>query len=45
MYLNYKILNKKFQQEYSFLFYQYFLKIAYGNDVIAAESLIGEEDE
>lgn len=44
MYLNYKILNKNFQQLYTGSFYQYYIGVAYGNNVVTAESLIAEEE-
>lgn len=45
MYLNYKILNKNLQKQYYGLFYQYCLKVMYGNDVISAESIIEADNE
>ena len=44
MYNNYKILDQNFQKRYTGSFYQYYIQQVYGNNVVAAESLIAEEE-
>ena len=44
MYSHYKILDKNFQQRYTGSFYQYYISIIYGNNVVTAESLLVEEE-
>lgn len=44
MYLSYKILDKGLVEQYTGAFYQYYIKILYGNKIVTAESVLEEEE-
>ena len=44
MYLNYKILSKNFSEQYTGVFYQYYIQTVYGDNITMAESILEEEE-